>query len=64
MNNFPISLLAKDVKVNPFKIKEINTIFNYINVAAITLNVDATILLKAVNEQQTKINNYTIIYEI
>lgn len=63
MNTFPISLLAKDIQVTPFKVKEINTIFNSINTAAKTLNVDATILLNAVEKQQSKIENYTIIYK-
>lgn len=63
MNTFPISLLAKDIQVTPFKVKEINMTFNSINVAAKTLNVDAVILLNAVEKQQSKIENYTIIYK-
>ncbi len=62
MNTFPISLLAKDIQVIPFKVKEINMTFNSINVAAKTLNVDAEILLNAVEKRQSKIENYTIIY--
>lgn len=63
MTAFPISFLEKDLKVKPFKVKEINMVFNSINIAAKTLNVDATILLNAVNKQQSKIENYTIIYK-